>query len=123
LWTSATSGLPYTGSPYTLEGWLYASTYDGGDHQVLAYGPSSGGNYIGITYSASNVLYLGDPGVIGTSDPAPSGSLNYWYGGALSNVAIYNYALSAAQVSAHYAAQSAPAAPTRTPRRQVYVVL
>jgi hypothetical protein len=63
LWTSSTSGLPYTGSPYTLEGWLYASTYDGGYHQVLAYGPSSGGCGAGCAPSTSTTVPALTPGL------------------------------------------------------------
>jgi hypothetical protein len=50
---------------------------------------------------------------VGASDPAPSGSLGYWYSGALSNIAIYNVALSATQVNNHYNAYSAPPPPLR----------
>jgi hypothetical protein len=82
------------------------------------FSTQSVGTSNGVSYSASNVLYLGDPGVISGSDPAPSSPGNYWFGGALSNVAIYSRALPASEILNHY--NGCPA--MRTPRRQAYVV-
>jgi hypothetical protein len=75
----------------------------------------STGTSNGVSYNTSSVLYLGDPGSIGGSDPAPS---RFMYYGGLSNMAIYSVALTAAQVAAHYAAAFAVA---RNARRHAYV--
>jgi hypothetical protein len=124
LWDPTSPGLQLSANHMNYSGWNYICVTDNAAGTMCLYtngvleSSQTIGTSNGLVYNASNFLFISDPGLTGIATPR-TGAGNQPFVGGISNVAIYNYALSATQVSNHYNARSAV---SRTPRRQSYVI-
>ncbi len=99
-WVEPTPQSPVTAQSLYMDGVLVASNYNG-------YAYSNGTNTIGI-YSASAPMTIGSSPSTLTLENANAYDQNFF--GQIADVAIYNYALTANQVSNHYWSSGLPPA-------------
>lgn len=88
-----------TGTPVRLNEWVHlAMTWNGTNQYFYINGASNG------AYLPACGQQVGGPLRIGASNPIGSGIVTEYFPGRIADVAIYNTALSAARISAHYVA-------------------